>query len=156
MKLFRFLAYLFAFFIGAVFAFRGTNSFPAPPPKQYKPTYVVNKPTVIDNVSSSVAPLSEQEQLGKTLFLTNCGMCHSRNMKDRMTGPALGGVEARWSEFPREDLYRWVRNSQSLISEEHPRALSIWKEWNETIMTSFPNLSDEDIEGILAYIEAVY
>jgi mono/diheme cytochrome c family protein len=153
MKLFRFLAYFLAFIIGAVFAFNGTNSFPGKPAKQYQPTYAVKKTSVIDDVKGPI--LSEQAQLGKTLFAVNCAACHNRNMKDDMTGPALGGAEERWSTFPQEDLYNWIRNSQAMISQEHPRALALWEASNRLIMTSFPNLSDQEVEAILTYVEAV-
>jgi mono/diheme cytochrome c family protein len=154
MKLFRFLAYCFAFFLGAVFAFRGGNSFPAPPPKQYTPGYAVKKVKTIDNIKApELDPVAQQ---GKILFLTNCAACHNRNMVDGLTGPALGGVESRWSEFPREDLYNWIRNAPGMVEAEHPRAVAIWKEWNQQQMTSFPTLSDEDIAAILTYVNAVY
>lgn len=77
-------------------------------------------------------------------------------MKTKMTGPALGGVEDRWADYPREDLYKWIRNSQGMIAEGHPLAVELWKEWQPTVMNPFPNLSDQDIENILAYVNAVY
>ena len=30
---------------------------------------------------------------GKLLFSNNCGSCHNKNMKDKLTGPGLGGAE---------------------------------------------------------------
>ena len=36
-------------------------------------------------------------RVGKTLFWQNCAMCHNKNMKDDLTGPALGGVINRWN-----------------------------------------------------------
>ena len=59
---------------------------------------------------------------GKALFKKNCASCHNKNMKDDMTGPALGGAEERWADYPREDLYSWVRNSAGMIQAGHPRA----------------------------------
>ena len=100
--------------------------------------------------------LSAQEadiNAGKTLFKNQCAACHNRNMKDDMTGPALAGFQERWADFPPEDLYKWIRNSQALINEEHPRALEIWNEWNKVPMTPFLSLTDEDIDAILLYIE---
>ena len=54
--------------------------------------------------------------LGKNLFKLNCAVCHNRNMVDDMTGPALAGIKEGWAEYPREDLYQWIRNSQQLIA----------------------------------------
>lgn len=97
------------------------------------------------------------EAEGKELFRNLCASCHNRNMRDKMTGPALGPAEAAWAEFPRQDLYDWIRNSQNMIhNRKHPRAVQLAAEWNNSIMTAFPNLTDEQIESILLYINIVY
>lgn len=93
--------------------------------------------------------------LGKSLFRSYCGSCHASNMVANATGPALLGTEARWADYPRADLYRWVRNSQEMIAEKHPRALELWHEWGPTQMNAFPNLTDEEIDGIFAYVEDI-
>ncbi len=93
---------------------------------------------------------------GKTLFQNQCAACHNKNMKDKLTGPALGGMEERWAAYPREDLYSWIRNSQGLIAAGHPRATELWAEWKPNIMTNFPNLTDQQIENLIAYINDVY
>jgi len=95
----------------------------------------------------------EEIVLGKAIFKANCAMCHNKNMRDDLTGPALGGVTERWKDYPKEDLYRWIRNSTAMIEEGHERAVKIWEEWDRDVMNSFPNLTDEDIENVLAYIE---
>lgn len=106
--------------------------------------------------SFSLTSLFAQDQAaidaGKTLFKNKCASCHNKNMKDKMTGPALGGVQDRWSAFPESDLYSWIRNSQALISTGHARANEIYNEYKKSPMTSFPELKDEDIANILAYI----
>lgn len=90
---------------------------------------------------------------GKELFRGNCATCHNKNMKDNLTGPALGGVRERWES--QEDLYSWIRNSQALIAKGHPRAVSLYNEWKKVPMTPFPNLTDEQITNILAYVDGV-
>ena len=95
-------------------------------------------------------------EAGKALFKNNCASCHNKDMKSKLTGPALGGVEERWSSFPQEDLYTWIRNSQGMIAAGHPRAKELWTEWQPTVMTSFPNLTDQDIANMLAYIKCTY
>lgn len=93
---------------------------------------------------------------GKSLFKANCASCHAKDMKSKLTGPALGGVEERWAEYDKQDLYDWVRNSQKMIDAGHPRATSLWNEWKPTVMNNFPNLTDEQIDGILLYVNDAY
>ncbi len=90
--------------------------------------------------------------LGKTLFKNNCASCHNRNMKDKLIGPALGGVEERWSDFPKEDLYSFIRNNRALYAAGHPRAKLLIDKW-KLVMNAFPNLKDDEIEAILLYID---
>ena len=65
------------------------------------------------NVFASKAEVSPDA--GKNLFTANCAACHAKNMKSALTGPALGGVEAKWDS--KENLYTWIRNSQALIKK---------------------------------------
>jgi cytochrome c2 len=90
---------------------------------------------------------------GKTLFVNNCASCHAKSMKDKLTGPALAGAQARWGDD--KALYAWIRNSQASIASGQPRAVTIWNEYKPTVMTSFAGLKDEDIENLLAYINGV-
>ena len=76
-------------------------------------------------------------------------------MKSTMTRPALGGVRERWSDYPEEDLYSWIKNSGKLIATGHPRAIKVFKEWDNRPMTPFTSLTEEDITAILDYIETV-
>jgi len=95
--------------------------------------------------------------LGKSLFKNKCASCHNKNMRDDLTGPALGGYEERWADYPAEDLYQWIRNSQSMINvDAHPRAVELWNEWKPTVMTAFPELTDGDIDNIMAYVRGMY
>ncbi len=95
-------------------------------------------------------------QAGKDLFRSNCAACHNRNMKDKMTGPALGGTQERWSAYPQEDLYAWIRNSSALAAKGHPLAQQLVKDWAPVVMTPFENLTDDQIASLLLYIDAVY
>ncbi|NJB85051.1 cytochrome c2 [Lewinella marina] len=111
-----------------------------------------------DAATAAVSPGEGNADLGAAIWKANiCGSCHAANMKDNMTGPALGGVQERWAGEPRDHLYRWVQNSQKLIgSGESARALAVWNEWKPTVMSSYTNLSNDDVEHLLAYINAVY
>ena len=93
---------------------------------------------------------------GQDLFKANCASCHNKNMKDKLTGPPLGKTAETWGAYPKKDLYNWIRNSQKMIASGHPRATEIWNEYKPTVMTNFPNLTDAQIDNILAYIDGVY
>jgi mono/diheme cytochrome c family protein len=101
----------------------------------------------------SAAPNVEE---GKNLFVANCASCHNKNMKDALTGPALGGMEDRWAAYPRADLYAWIRNSQALIATGHPYANELWGKWKPVLMNNFPGLTDEQIESIVLYVNDQY
>ncbi len=106
-------------------------------------------------VVPGLLPAQGNPDEGKTLFANNCAQCHARDMKTKATGPALAGFLDRWAAYPQEDLYAWIRNSQALISQGHPRANELWKEWGPVVMTGFPNLTDAQIQSIEAYINGV-
>src|SRR5690606_33383533 len=68
----------------------------------------------------------------------------------RATGPALHGVT---SKHDRQWLYDWIHNSVAMVESGDPEAVAIFEEYNGSIMTPFPQLSTEDIDDILAYVE---
>lgn len=108
------------------------------------------------NIIAQEAATAELDlDAGKSLFRAQCGVCHSPNMKTDATGPALGGYEERWADYPEEDLYRWIRNSQAMIAEGHPKAVELWEQWKPTVMTNFLNLTDQEIANILGYVDQV-
>lgn len=90
-------------------------------------------------------------QDGKTLFNTNCAACHS--VHKRSTGPALAGVEDRWTD--KAKLHSWIKNSQAFLKTGDVYANNLYNEYNKTAMNLFPGLSDKDIDAILAYIKTV-
>ena len=99
------------------------------------------------------SPIGNQlnAQDGKALFSQNCASCHAVNKK--LTGPALAGVEDRWSD--KKNLYAWIKNSAAFLNTGDPYATKLYNEYNKTAMNSFPGLADKDIDAILAYIKTV-
>lgn len=83
---------------------------------------------------------------GKALFNAQCAACHKLDAK--MTGPALRGVG---DKYEKEWLYKWIRNSAELIKSGDERANKIFNEFNKSPMTAFPQLSDADLDNIIAY-----
>ena len=91
-------------------------------------------------------------EVGKELFKNNCAACHNKNMKDALTGPALGPALEKWAGYPKEDFYQWVRNSQAMIKAGHPLAVESWNAFKPNIMTPFPNLTNDELESLMLYI----
>lgn len=87
---------------------------------------------------------------GKSLFNANCAACHKLNKN--LIGPALAGVSAK---YEKEWLYSWIKNSNAMIKSGDERAVAIWEEWNKAAMNAFPQLTNMDIDNILAYTDYV-
>lgn len=88
---------------------------------------------------------------GKTLFTNNCASCHNP-LKDA-TGPALKGMDGRVPS--KEWLYSWVKNPMAMVNSGDKYANQVYNDWNKVAMTAFPNLSHEDIDNIVAYVNSV-
>ena len=87
---------------------------------------------------------------GKSLFNANCASCNKLNKK--LVGPALKGVSAK---YEKDWLYSWIKNSAALIKSGDDQAVAIYEEYNKVAMNAFPQLSNEDIDNILAYTDFV-
>lgn len=85
---------------------------------------------------------------GKKLFSGRCASCHAVDKK--VVGPALAGIETRRDEAW---LIKWIRNSSEVIKSGDAYAVKLFNEYNKSVMTAFPDLSDDDIRDILAYIK---
>ncbi len=96
----------------------------------------------------------EEIQLGMQLFKNNCASCHAKNMKTKMTGPALKDVEKRWNNN-QENLRAWIRNSQAYLTTGDEYANALYKEYGGSVMTAYPNMTDEEIDAILEYINYI-
>ena len=85
---------------------------------------------------------------GDKLFQANCTACHA--IKEKVVGPALKDVhkrrDAKW-------LVKWIKNSQALVKSGDPVAVQVYKENNESVMTSFESLTDAQINSIVEYIK---
>ncbi|AUD07321.1 c-type cytochrome [Spirosoma pollinicola] len=87
---------------------------------------------------------------GKSLFTNNCAQCHAVT-DEKVVGPGLKGIESR---APSKDwLHKWIRNSSAVIATGDAYANQVFNANGKVQMSSFPSLSDADIDGILAYID---
>ena len=95
----------------------------------------------------------DQIQIGKKLFKNKCGSCHASNMKSKVLGPPLKGVMDRW-EGNFENLASWIRNPQAYLETANDEYIeNLYKEYNKLPMNPNPDLTDEEIEAILEFIE---
>ena len=86
---------------------------------------------------------------GKSLFNANCAACHKLDKK--LVGPALGKIsERREAEW----LKAWIKDNNALRASGDADAIEIYEEYKGSPMTAFPQLSDADIENIIAYADA--
>jgi cytochrome c2 len=85
---------------------------------------------------------------GESLFKANCASCHKANQN--YVGPALAGVASRWES--KALLYDFVRNSQEVIGR-NAYAKKLFEEYKQSPMLPYPQLKDDDIQGILDYCE---
>jgi cytochrome c551/c552 len=81
--------------------------------------------------------------------MSNCASCHNP-LKDA-TGPALQNID---KTFPSKDWgYNWVHNSAAVIASGDATATAIFNKFNKVPMTAFPQLSKDDIDAILKYVD---
>ncbi|WP_062056580.1 c-type cytochrome [Aquimarina longa] len=103
--------------------------------------------SAVDNAAVTEASSGGDVAKGEELFKSLCAACHKRYKK--MTGPALFGVA---DKYEREWIYSWVKNSAAMIASGDAQAIAIYEEYNKTAMNAFPQLSNVDIDDILAYV----
>lgn len=85
---------------------------------------------------------------GQLLFQNNCSACH--NFLQKGIGPNLAGVAA---EVSPTWVRHFIRNAPAQINKGDARATRLFKEYNQ-YMPAFPNLQENDLDALLAYIRA--
>lgn len=98
-----------------------------------------------------IAAFQVSAQDGKALFKNNCASCHNPT-KDG-TGPKLAGViNDEYYQSDMNRLYDWVHNPPKYMKE--PRYAAMKAKFGSE-MTPFPQLKNEEIDAIFAYVEQV-
>lgn len=87
-----------------------------------------------------------RQKEGRKLYKSLCAACHKLDKK--LVGPALGGVEERREN---EWLLAWIKNNAELRASGDRDAIAIYEEYNGSVMSAFPQLSDQQINDILYY-----
>ncbi len=86
---------------------------------------------------------------GKAIFNTRCGACHAVNKV--VVGPALGGVDQRRSI---DWIVGFVHSSQGMIRKGDKDAAALFEKFNKVTMPDHPDLTEEDIKNVVAYIKS--
>ncbi|RYF25134.1 MAG: c-type cytochrome [Flavobacteriales bacterium] len=114
------------------------------------PATAAAAPAATEAAAAPAATAGGDPVKGKELFNANCAACHKLDAKS--TGPALRGVAAKhdmaW-------IYKWVHNSSDMIKSGDAVAVKLFEENNKSVMTSFPQLAEADIDNIIAYTSEV-
>jgi hypothetical protein len=98
----------------------------------------------------TISPKGRME--GKMLFLNNCAQFHNKNMKDKLTGPALQNWRTYWAD--ENELFLFL--SQKKISKNRKSAIGyelLKKEYSPAICSLFPAFTKEEVSQIAIYLE---
>ncbi|HXS57840.1 MAG TPA: cytochrome c, partial [Hanamia sp.] len=85
---------------------------------------------------------------GESLFKANCASCHKPDV--HYVGPALKGARER--EPSPGWHYKWIANATAMANTD-PYAIKLKGESGGVVMTSFPDLSKEEVDAILDYAD---
>ncbi|MGV6844886.1 MAG: c-type cytochrome [Lutibacter sp.] len=109
-------------------------------------TYTKGKPKTTET-ASTVQKVDPAVARGKKLFKANCTACHKLDKK--LIGPALYKIgEKRSLEW----LKLWIKDNNALRASGDADAKAIFEEFKGMPMTPFPQLTDENIEDIVKYL----
>src|SRR5690349_12573944 len=97
-----------------------------------------------DSISSDSTTIAK----GETVFNQNCSGCH--NFRQDAIGPQLSGVttkvSASWIEH-------FIKDPQQIISSGDSYAQQLFAKY-KTVMPSFNNLKEDEINSIITYLNA--
>lgn len=99
----------------------------------------------------STARAAVDPKAGYELFKNNCKRCHYAT-DQKFTGPGLQGVRARWGGDEAK-IIAWVKSSSSFLKTGDAYANKLYNDYDQSAMPDFPQLKDEDIQSILAYLD---
>jgi mono/diheme cytochrome c family protein len=100
--------------------------------------------------ATASASFSQDAAEGESLFKNNCAACHNTS-DEVLLGPGLKGISER---RPIEWIVSWVHNPQAMIASGDKYANDLYIKYNKSAMTPYPNFTEGQIKGIVAYIDA--
>lgn len=84
---------------------------------------------------------------GAAIFKQKCTACHG--IDKAVVGPALKGIDTKYDEA---FLIKWIKNAPAFIASGDAQAVKA-AEYSPAMMSAFPELSDDDIKNIVAYVK---
>jgi len=115
-----------------------------------KSTLVTFLFSIVLFLATANATIAQDAAEGESLFKNNCAACHNTS-DEVLVGPGLKGITER---RPIEWIVKWVHNPQAVIASGDKYANELYNKFNKAAMTPYPNFSEGQIKGIMAYIEA--
>ena len=100
-----------------------------------------NSSTTDTNTTDTVAI-----QKGQAIFSQQCAACH--NFRQDGIGPQLGGITATVSS---EWIENFIKDPKVMIESGDERSHQLFEKF-KTIMPSFANFSDEELQGIISFL----
>jgi mono/diheme cytochrome c family protein len=108
--------------------------------------YTKGKPK--ENVGGeTIAKVDPAVERGKKIFKANCTACHKLDKK--LIGPALYKIGEKRSLAW---LKLWIKDNNALRASGDADAKAIFEEYKGMPMTAFPQLSEQDIEDVVKYL----
>jgi len=119
--------------------------------------HAVNRePVLIDQIESSPLIVPVSAEIGKTIFQNYCASCHSKNMKDDMTGPALNDFVRRWDNDTLRIL-KYIRNPiQYFKNNPSKRMVDLHRDFGRVNKPIMQDLTLEQVKSLIEYIELRY
>ncbi|KFF22299.1 MULTISPECIES: c-type cytochrome [unclassified Chryseobacterium] len=118
--------------------------------KHYKQTLIAIG--LLLSTSASIYGQDGDPKNGEKLFKANCTACHA--LDKQVIGPPLKGVVERVKTeggVDKDWLHKWIKDNKALRASGDKYANEIFEKFNKTEMLQFPNLTEKDIDDILAY-----
>lgn len=97
---------------------------------------------------SSFFPVVAQKN-GEAVFKETCVACHTIG-QGKLVGPDLANIQNQHSEAW---LISFIKSSQTVIKSGDKYADSLFKAFNQVPMPDHPNLTNDQIKDVLAYIQ---
>jgi cytochrome c551/c552 len=92
---------------------------------------------------------SAYSQDGEKIFKTRCIICHTIG-SGTLLGPDLTNIHTRRDK---DWIFSFIRSSQTMVKNGDETAVALFEEFNKIMMPDHPDLTDGDLNSLLAYIE---